>query len=665
MNKTIYFSIICAVSLNTYAIDLGTIEISEFAKSKVVENVSKEEVKSADLADALYQETPSINMVRRSGIANDIVLRGQKRDNIVVTVDDAKVYGACPNRMDPPISHIVVSNIDSVTVSEGPYNVEDFGVLSGDVNVQTRKPKDGFHGDIYMNAGSFNYKKGGAILSGGNNKIKVLITGSREEGDQYKDGDGKTFAGQMKDKAPISNQLKPQYEDMKAFKKTSAMIKTFINVADNQDLELSYTLNRSNDVLYPNTGMDAIYDYSDIINFKYTILELGKFSKKLQFKLYNSQVEHPMSTKYRNNSGPNSINELTSKLTTEMTGAKIINDMDLVGGLFTTGIDGSKRNWDGYYIGQGMTAGLDGKKSIDDVDTNNIALFVKYNKNITDNLNMQYGARYDHTIISTANSAYNDRDFNSLDANVLATYTTKDDMKFFAGIGRSSRVPDGRELYFWKKTLIGTPTLNQTHNTEFDIGAQKNFENAFIKAKVFYSILDDYIYFHQGQTPNAFVNIDAKIYGIELNGAYDVTESLYVDYGLAYQRGKKDKPLAGQSNTNLADMTPLKVNIALNYDYDDTTNAKVELIAAKRWNDYDSDNGEQKIPGYGIINIKGQKTFAKSFEVIVGIDNLFDKTYAISNTYADLNLLSNGSNGEVMLLNEPGRYFYINLKYKF
>ena len=45
------------------------------------------------------------------------------------------------------------------------------------------------------------------------------------------------------------------------------------------------------------------------------------------------------------------------------------------------------------------------------------------------------------------------------------------------------------------------------------------------------------------------------------------------------------------------------------------------------------------------------------------INNLLDKTYATSNTYVDLILLVNG--GDAMLMNEPGRYFYTNFKYKF
>ncbi len=48
----------------------------------------------------------------------------------------------------------------------------------------------------------------------------------------------------------------------------------------------------------------------------------------------------------------------------------------------------------------------------------------------------------------------------------------------------------------------------------------------------------------------------------------------------------------------------------------------------------------------------------------LGIDNVFDKTYAVNNTYEDLILLGDTS-GDVMKMNEPGRYYYLNAAFKF
>jgi iron complex outermembrane receptor protein len=181
--------------------------------------------------------------------------------------------------------------------------------------------------------------------------------------------------------------------------------------------------------------------------------------------------------------------------------------------------------------------------------------------------------------------------------------------------------------------------------------------------------LKNYIYFNadKGSAPiqnNAFENIDATIYGLEISGAYFASDEVYVDFGVAYQRGKKDQALAGQTDTDLAEIPPLKANVSLNYDYSARNTASISLLAADAWKNFDSDNGEQALSGYGVINVKVKHDVTKNFELTAGVDNITDKTYAVSNTYKDLTLLFDGS-GEVMLMNEPGRYLYVNGTYRF
>ena len=125
-----------------------------------------------------------------------------------------------------------------------------------------------------------------------------------------------------------------------------------------------------------------------------------------------------------------------------------------------------------------------------------------------------------------------------------------------------------------------------------------------------------------------------------------------------------DEPLSGQSDTDMAEITPLKVNLALNYDYSYKNTASVELVAIDSWDDFDADNGEQALSGYCVVNMKITHDVTRDFELTAGVDNLLDKTYAATNTYKDLTLLFDGA-GDVMLLNEPGRYLYVNGTYKF
>jgi iron complex outermembrane receptor protein len=632
-------------------------------------NVSSEQIKSADLADALFRNVPEISLIRRSGIANDIILRGQNKDNINILIDGAKIYGACPNRMDPPTSHILTNNIESIEIIEGPYDVENFGTLSGVVKINTKKPEKELHGEVSLNMGRWNYQKTAMSFSGGNDLVRGLVSISDEESGQYRDGDGNDFAEQIEaitPAVPMGVKYKNQNRNLDAYSKQTFMSKLYFDLIDNHELAISYTANRSDDVLYPSSRMDALYDDSNIFNLDYSIKNLGEFSKKLQFQYYDSDVTHPMSNRYRNASGMNAANERISKLKTRMQGFKVKNAFDLSDTMeMTIGLDTSRRNWDGKYIGYGTSSMITGRKSIDDVDTDNAAIFAELEKRYQD-FTLQLGARYDDTTIEPDNNTQQDNDYDSFSAFVHGTYKYNEQTTFFGGMGKSSRVPDARELY-WKNMMGmtgGTPDLDQTDNYEIDFGVENNFENMTLKTTLFYSWLKDYIYYNADKNMNNFENIDATVYGASVAGMYLFNDDIYLDFGLAYQRGRKDEALAGQTDKDLANIPPLKVNLALNYEYMPASSLRMEVIAADTWNDYDGDNGEQKIDNYAIMNLKARHSLSKNVELTLGVDNVFDETYAINNTYKDLILLTDG-NGDVMKMNEPGRYYYINAAYRF
>jgi len=670
MKRAAYLLLLAAPHLQAADETLPVINV----ESTTLSDVSGEEVKSADLAEALVKKVPSVSLVRRSGIANDIILRGQKRDNINILIDDAKVYGACPNRMDPPTSHILTNNIDGITITEGPYDVENFGTLSGAVKITTRAPSQELAGEVGVNFGSWGYRKQYATVSGGSESVRLLISASNESSGQYEDGDGNTFAEQIENFDPTSmSRYKDEYRDQDAYKKQTLMGKVYADLTDTQQLKLSYTANRSDDVLYPSSGMDALYDDSDIFTADYTIRDLGAYSKALDFQYYDSKVDHPMSTFYRLSSGAGSANEKISALTTHAQGLKVKNRFALDSSSeLTLGVDASNRNWDGAYEGKGTQSQVTGVKSINDVDTENRALFAELEKRYAA-LNLRIGARYDDTSITPADTvAQQANDYTSLNGFLFATYQASESTRYFGGIGKSSRVPDARELYFRGAMInmgmlmtpeVGTPTLEQTSNTELDLGVEKRYQNASLKAKLFHSWLKDYIYYNADKTMHAFENIDATIYGLSLSGDWFATDTLWMDFGLAWQRGQKDEALAGQSDKDLAEITPLKVNLGLNYDYAPRSSARVELVAADKWSDFDGDNGEQELDAYSVVNLKVTHALNRNIELTGGVDNLFDKTYAVSNTYRDLTLLSAG--GVVMLMNEPGRYLYLNAAYKF
>ncbi len=663
MKKTVALSMLTISALSATEIELAPIDI----QSTTITEVAQKAQTSADVATALSSSVPSIDMSRRSGIANDVFIRGQKRDNIAVEVDGTKVYGACPNRMDPPVSHVLANQIETIEVTEGPYDVTTYGNMSGGVKITTKAPSKEAKGSINLGFGSWNYKKFAATASGGNDIVRLLVTASMESSDQYHDGNGDTLAQQV-DKyianghpAAAGNAYQAKYHDMQAYKKKSIKAKAFVTTAKNQELRLSATANRSDDVMYPNTPMDALSDDSNIYSVAYNIKNISDTYKNVNLQYYYSDVDHPMSTEYRNSANDaNTLNDTTNHMWTTMQGIKLKNDFEVNTYKLLVGLDGSRRTWKGKYINNNNGA-VKGN-SIDHALTKNSALFAKLEK-AYGAFSMKAGVRYDHSKVEDDNPGHQSNNYNSLGANIFTSYALNSENKLFLGMGTASRVPDGRELYFQKKGLKGTPNLKQTTNREIDAGYETDNDYFKLKLKVFYSDLKDYIYINSSKTANIFENIDAKIYGGEISGSYYVSDDLTLDMGASYKRGKKDHALSGQTNTNLADIAPLRANAALNYEYANHSLATLEVQASKRWSDIDSDNGEQELAGWAVINAKIKHAVNKKFDFTLGVNNMFNITYARSNTYTDLTLVTTG--GEKMLLNEPGRYVYTNLDFKF
>ncbi|MBN2896634.1 MAG: TonB-dependent receptor [Campylobacterales bacterium] len=684
MHKLLLLSLIASSVLLGTETELEKITV----ESTKVDDLDGSKVRSADLAEALVREVPSVSMIRRSAVSNDVTIRGQKRDNINVTIDGARVCGACPNRMDPPISHVLTNNIDSIEVLQGPYDVTQFGTLGGGLNIHTKEPSRNFGGAIDLSVGSWNQRKAAATLTGGNEFVRLLVSASAEGANQYVDGNGDTLAEQIDAyaaKNPTAAMYKLQDPNQDAYTKKSLMSKAEIDLSATQRIKLGATFNVSSDILYPTSPMDAIKDDSTIYTAAYELEDLGSISELLELSAYHSHVWHPMSNAYRISS-KKSGKVFSNELNTRMEGFAFKNATRLSEeALLTLGADYSVRMWDGNYKSDGMIVG----RSISETETAQIGLFAKMEHEYR-NFNLRYGVRFDSATVSPDAYArpqgimakldpWQENDYSAITANLQADYAFEGGFKLFGGIGRGYRVPDARELYILnqpittagdpnmgKQLQTGTPDLEATTNHQADLGVKYSHNSGALSLKTFYNMLSDYIYYNATKVgAHKFENIDATIYGVEASLSQELIGGLSAQLGAAWQRGQKDEALAGQNDKDLADIPPLKGRAALVYDYAPQSFARVELLASDAWSAYDSDNGEQRIDAYGVVNLKLDHRFDNGLGIALGIDNLFDETYALSNTYKDLILISGNPDADIIMMNEPGRYYNLNLSMHF
>jgi iron complex outermembrane receptor protein len=686
MKKLSLLSLAATLALASDPIAIQKITVEADASKTDTKKVNSDEMvkfsRQSDLGEMLSNTLPEVTMVRNSGVGNDIILRGFRKDNINVTIDDAKVCGACPNRMDPPAMHVSSSQIAAVEVQEGPFDVTQFGSLGGKINVITKDPEKGVHGEVSATLGSYDYRKLSTTVEGGNDAVQAVVGFSRETSGQYKDGNGRTLTEQTDEIIGSISTMQGQkyattYKDMDAYDRNNFWAKIVGHISDNQKLTLSYFGDRADDVLYPRYKMDAQVDDTDMFNVKYQLKNLSDFSDELSIEAYHSKVQHVMGTDFRA-SATTLGTTIVAPVDATIQGASIENTLTLANTKVSIGLDSSLRNWNGT---KGTKINPASSILLPDVDTTNVALYAKGLRTIG-NYQISGGLRYDDTTINpnqglaaldaiTVNKTFltnmKDRNYNNISANVMAKYNYTSNTNVFVGAGQSVRVPDAKELYW---VASGNTNLNETINREIDLGAEHTAGNFHIKGTAFYSDLKDYIYqYKNSATTTTWANIDARIIGFDLQSDYLLNSEWRIESGLAYQKGTKKEAAqldalstVNQTDSDLAEIPPMKGRIA--FVFDNTTNyAMAEWIGASNQT-IDADNGEKEIGGYGILNLKYGAELGSGFSLTAGINNFFDRTYAINNSYIGNELIT-GDGIDPLVLNEPGRNFYATISYKF
>ena len=68
-----------------------------------------------------FREVPGASVIKKGGMALDPVIRGSKYDQLNVIIDGGvRVFGACPNRMDPSTAHVSRRIWRRSSCSKGP-----------------------------------------------------------------------------------------------------------------------------------------------------------------------------------------------------------------------------------------------------------------------------------------------------------------------------------------------------------------------------------------------------------------------------------------------------------------------------------------------------------------------------------------------------------------
>jgi iron complex outermembrane receptor protein len=639
----------------------GTLEAAELREGPAV-----------DVGDALGWKA-GLWRLRKGGIANEVVLRGLQSRDLNVLIDGQRVYGACPNHMDPAAFHVDFAEVERVEVGRGPFDVKNQGALGGTVNVVTRKPERGWHATPALSAGSFDLRSGSLTVGRGGERLSALAGYSHRESLPYRDGDGRRFT-------ELAN-YRPESREDDAFSIGTAWARTVWTPAPGHQVDLAYTRQDSGAVLYPYLQMDALWDDTDRVNLRYEATGLGARQAAVRAQGYFTQVDHWMTDERRTSSvaKPRAYS-MGTQADTRTVGGKA----EAVLGRLTVGAEAYERRWDATNEMAG--AGYAPQAMIPGVRVRVGGVFGEYTRSLGHGLAVTGGVRLDwarsEADADRANTALYEAyqgtrslaASDTLPAGKVRLAWRGGGWELAAGVGHAPRVPEANERYLALKRMgtdwVGDPDLAPSRNTAVDVAAAFTRAGFRVDLGLFASSVSDYItvYDQARRAPfpgvmnavaRSFANVDAGLLGGELGWSLPIVlGKVSVSGDVSFVRGQQDGDASrGIAAGPLAEMPPLRGRIAARYD-DGRFFGSVEGLFAADQERVDASLNESRTPGWGTMSLSAGLRLGR-LGVTAGVTNLLDRLYVEHLSY-QRDPFRTG-----VRVPEPGRSIFANTTFRF
>lgn len=602
-----------------------------------------------DLADWLTS-VPGANVNSNGPITGIAQYRGLYGDRVAASLDGHPVIGAGPNAMDTPLSYSTPLIVDSMTVYRGIAPVSaGINTLGGAVEVKMRKAetmnseKMILSGDVQAGYRSNNSAQTlSAVTNIAKGDVAILLYGNSQKGNSMESGDGVVISPTDFDKVQFGGDMRYSKGD--------------------NEIGFGYHYTDTNDAGTPALPMDIEY----IESHRITLDVAFKLSDwQGEWQLGYIDADHGMTNfLMRENTDPTTYRRNNATAETSDFKVKMTKTFDF--GELAFGVDGYFASHDSVITNPNNM--MFEVINFNNVEDNRYGIFTQL-QNQFDQTNVQLGVRLKRAeadagdvsssmammsapVLELQNS-FNNAKHKVSDNNVDIALNTETklstNVSFSAGIGLKTRAPSYQERYLWVPmeatggladghTYIGDINLKSETAYQVDLGLTYQDDKLMIAPHIFYQYIDDYIQgtplgmadmsakmianMMSGDTnPLKFTNVDAKIYGFDLNGYYNISEQIELSTIISYVQGERR-----DIDDNLYRIAPLNGQINVRYNADNWM-VKTSLVVAAKQDDVSSTNGEQKTSGYGVVNIDAQYFVNNDLAIRLGVDNILDKNY--------------------------------------
>jgi iron complex outermembrane receptor protein len=650
---------------------------------------------AADSAQ-LLRNIPGANVNSNGTVTGIAQYRGMYGDRVNILVDGIKISSGGPNAMDAPLSYIPSVRLNSLEVIRGIAPVSTGNeTIGGTIRALSTRgsfaegEQFDFHGQASVAGHSVdNGYDISTLMSLANKNHRMYVSASRQEGNDYEFADGEV--------AP-SEHDRNSYETGYGYRQGG------------HEFGLEYVRNDTNENGTPALPMDIIFVDADIARGTYK----GHWNRvDIDSKVYWSQVDHNMSNfELRQpplvGGGPMTMQRY-SLTDSEDYGYGINAKLAFAGGKLELGTDGhlAEHNADVFNPMDAAFRIL----NYNNIQRDVFGIFGEWQREFAMTWELQLGLRYTHvgmdadtvsatgfpmpmlqananTLATAFNVADRSTEDDNIDAVIKLIYSPRIDTDIEIGFARKTRSPSYQERYLWLplqstggladgNNYIGDINLDPEVSYQFELGLDWRSNNTYLAPRAFYHHVDDYI---QGtNTTNMtaimfntmvttmlgsssrilqFSNVDARLYGVDVDFGYHVNPAWHIDGAINYLKGERR-----DNDDNLYRISPVNARLGLTHQHGKWS-ATIETVAYLDKNDVSTTTNELETAGYALLNIYGNYMVPDSgVTLVAGIDNLLDKNYA-----PHLNGVNRVRNVDIPVgvrIPDPGINAYANLTFE-
>ncbi|MCB1746438.1 MAG: TonB-dependent receptor [Gammaproteobacteria bacterium] len=595
----------------------------------------------------LLKRVAGANVNFNGTLAGIAQYRGMYAERVNVDLDGMNVGNACSNNMDAPLHYLPRTFVDRLEVIRGIAPVSSgLETIGGTVIARSREAE---FGDAEAFGISGQVAAGGQSVDGGystsgeidlaNAHHRFRAAASREAGNNRDFGDGT---------------IRPTRYERNAFDAGYAFQR------GDDVFNLDYRRNDTGETGTPALPMDDIYSDADLVRGGW---HGHRGAAELSAELYWNGVEHLMSNYRMRRATPGRRRDNLAEADT--LGWRTQAALPVRGGTLRVGADGHLLDYDSLITDPDNAMFF--ARNFDDVQRDRYGLYAEWEHLALGRWSVEAGLRWTHVSMdagqvdasmammmpplallrNTFNASDRSQHDDNVDAALVVGYALQEGLTVEAGVARKNRSPSHQERYLWLpleatggladgNLYVGDVNLDPETAWQFELGLDWRRPGFAVSPRAFYHHVDDYIQgipatnpavimvgtMNGDPTPLQYANVDARLWGVDVEWTADLAGPWEVGGILSWVRGERR-----DIDDNLFRIAPLNTRVDLTYALERwSVTLEGELYAPQ--NDVSATNSETKSAGYGLLNLYGQYAWpALGLTFTAGVENVLDKTY--------------------------------------